>query len=115
MKLEAFAWTDLGPVRENNEDSFFVEEDGGLFVVADGMGGHAAGEIASNIAVETVKELLQGALDPEETRLDREVQDPADVLRERLRYAMNQASARIRQAGDGKHDVTFLIDDRPPL
>lgn len=97
MKLEAFAWTDAGPVRENNEDTFLVDEDAGLFVVADGMGGHAAGEVASRIAVDTIRELLQGGLDPDETRLERDVQDPADVLRERLRYAMNQASARIRR------------------
>lgn len=97
MRLEAFAWTDPGPVRENNEDTFVVDEDAGLFIVADGMGGHAAGEIASRIAVETIRELLQEGDDPEETRLDRDVQDPADVLRERLRYAMNQASARIRR------------------
>lgn len=97
MRVEAFAWTDPGPVRENNEDTFLVDEDTGLFVVADGMGGHAAGEVASRIAVDAIRELLQGGVDPDETRLDRAVADPADVLRERLRYAMNQASVRIRR------------------
>lgn len=118
MRLEAFAWTDPGPVRENNEDSFYVDEDAGLFVVADGMGGHAAGEVASRIAIETLRELLQGSLDPDETRLDRTVADPADVLRERLRYAMNQASVRIRReaqanpawAGMGTTVCVLLIE-----
>jgi protein phosphatase len=96
MKLEASAWTDPGPVRDNNEDAFLADEDAGLFVIADGMGGHAAGEIASRVAVETVRALLQGSVDPDETRLERTVPDPADELRERLRYAMNQASVRIR-------------------
>ncbi len=118
MRLEAFAWTDPGPVRENNEDNFFVDEDAGLFVVADGMGGHAAGEVASRVAVDTIRELLQGGIDPDETRLDRQMQDPADVLRERLRYAMNQASARIRReaqlnpayAGMGTTVAVLLIE-----
>ena len=118
MRIEAFAWTDPGPVRENNEDNFFVDEDAGLFVVADGMGGHAAGEVASRVAVDTIRELLQGGIDPDETRLDRQMQDPADVLRERLRYAMNQASARIRReaqlnpayAGMGTTVAVLLIE-----
>jgi serine/threonine protein phosphatase PrpC len=118
MRLEAFAWTDPGPVRENNEDNFFVDEDAGLFVVADGMGGHAAGEVASRVAVDTIRELLHGAFDPDETRLDRQMLDPADVLRERLRYAMNQASARIRReaqlnpayAGMGTTVAVLLIE-----
>jgi serine/threonine protein phosphatase PrpC/CRP-like cAMP-binding protein len=50
--------TDVGRVRDVNEDSFLVDESLGLFVVADGMGGHAAGEIASNIAVHVCRETV---------------------------------------------------------
>jgi serine/threonine protein phosphatase PrpC/CRP-like cAMP-binding protein len=50
--------TDVGRVRDVNEDSFLVDESLGLFVVADGMGGHAAGEIASNIAVHVCRDTV---------------------------------------------------------
>jgi len=46
--------TDVGKVREINEDSLFVDEDTGLFIVADGMGGHQAGEVASEMAVKAI-------------------------------------------------------------
>ncbi len=52
MKLKWGAYTDTGMVRQQNEDSFAAEEN--LFVVADGMGGHNAGEVASALAVTTV-------------------------------------------------------------
>jgi protein phosphatase len=52
------AITDVGRVRDHNEDTFHVSEDGRLLVVADGMGGHEAGEVASTMAVETVVEFF---------------------------------------------------------
>ncbi len=53
MKLKWGATTDVGMVRQQNEDAFLAEEN--LYVVADGMGGHNAGEVASELAVTTVK------------------------------------------------------------
>ncbi len=57
--IRFFAATDVGKVREHNEDNFLVDKKLHLFVVADGMGGHAAGEIASAIAVRTLHEELR--------------------------------------------------------
>ena len=49
-----FGLTDLGRKRTSNEDAYFLDDTLGLYVVADGMGGHAAGEVASQESVETV-------------------------------------------------------------
>jgi protein phosphatase len=55
--------TDVGRVRAHNEDSFLVDAQRGVFLVADGMGGHAAGEIASAIASEAVGAALRQGVD----------------------------------------------------
>src|SRR5574340_97910 len=56
--LEAFALSDVGCVRTNNEDYCHIEPELGLYVLADGMGGARAGECASRMAVETVAEAV---------------------------------------------------------
>jgi len=58
MSFRAFGLTDIGRKRKHNEDSFVIDLSEGLFVVADGMGGHAAGEVAARIAVETIEEFI---------------------------------------------------------
>ncbi|HZZ85059.1 MAG TPA: Stp1/IreP family PP2C-type Ser/Thr phosphatase [Anaeromyxobacteraceae bacterium] len=91
MTIAARGLTDVGQRRDHNEDSFLVDERLGLFVVADGMGGHAGGGTASRLAVETIRDRVQRAreVDPgtfsSRTRLD---EHPArNVLREAVETA----------------------------
>jgi len=57
--IDAHGLSDRGPVRKSNEDSFISDPTLKLFVVADGMGGHSAGEVASNLAVETIESFIR--------------------------------------------------------
>jgi PPM family protein phosphatase len=59
LPLRFFAATDVGKVRDHNEDNFLVDKKLGLFMVADGMGGHAAGEVASAICVRTIHDEIK--------------------------------------------------------
>jgi len=59
--IESAGITDRGKKRKANEDSLFLEDSLGLYVVADGMGGHQAGEVASRLVVETIKDYFESS------------------------------------------------------
>lgn len=85
MKLVCAGLSDVGRERDHNEDSYTVEEGLGLFVVADGMGGHQAGEVASALTIATVVEFMQ--------------EHPGGDRVSTLAEAVRHANARVIQEG----------------
>jgi serine/threonine protein phosphatase PrpC len=119
-EIQFAALTDVGRQREHNEDNFLVDKKLGLFVVCDGMGGHAAGEVASALAVRTLHEEIKREADlcadyarggAGGARVSKR-----DILN-MLEFAVNRASSRVhaeaakdeKKRGMGTTLVTLLV------
>ena len=104
-RFEAQGQTDQGPVRASNEDCFGLDDERGLCVVADGMGGHNGGEVASRIAVTGVTEYIRTA-DGEvwPFGFDRSLSESAN----RLRTAVHIANGQILDAAAHRRDLSGM-------
>ena len=120
MRIDASARTDLGRVRKNNEDAFRIEPELDLYVLSDGMGGQAHGEIASAMAIDTVVEHCREANTDHATTLFGDGRPDLCERSNRLLSAVRLANRRIfesalqhpAQEGMGATIVAAWLDDR---
>jgi len=125
MRVTVGAASDIGQVREGNEDSFLVEQP--LFVVADGMGGHRGGEVASSLALDTIQSLFvrnEGSLVGQVEEANREVFERSQADRNVAGMGTTLTAAlvdgdrvQLAHVGDSRaylfhdHDLTLLTED----
>jgi len=98
VQIVSGGMTDVGRLRTNNEDSFRILEALNLFVLSDGMGGEAHGEIASSLAVETIAESCSGSKNDSNATLSGLENDNWVEATRRLQTAVQEANFKIFQS-----------------
>lgn len=110
MQLQVVGLTDRGLKRENNQDSFLIDQDLGLYIVADGMGGHLGGEVASQMAVQTIREVVKDSFAKEKGVRAGELLQRA--YQEACRVIYNQSQSNSDLKGMGTTAVAVLKRDQ---
>src|ERR1700753_470424 len=104
MELSFAAATDTGRQRTHNEDNFLIDKKLRLFLVADGMGGHAAGEIASQIAVHEIRDAVSNRRERiDRSRVDHPAVQSYEILQV-LEHAIQAACAAVHAHAQAEPD-----------
>lgn len=100
--------THPGRVRKTNEDSLLSDPELGLFLVADGMGGHNAGEVASRLAVEAIRGFLSRSAGGDDFTWPYGIDPRLSFQANRLMTAIRLANRRVFKAGESRDEYTGL-------
>jgi len=106
--FSAFGVSDAGPVRKTNEDRFAADERLQLMVVADGMGGHLAGDVASSLAVDTITGFVRRSEEEGECSWPYGIDPHLSFCSNRLRTAIHLANRRVFRAAEKYDDYTGM-------
>ena len=105
--IASFGLSDAG-ARPGNEDCFLAEDGLGLFVVADGMGGHLAGEVASRLAVDVIEQFIRRSEDPSDMSWPHGIDADLSLDGNRVRTAIYLAHRRVFRAAESSEDYTGM-------
>ena len=109
MPLEAYGQTDVGRRRKLNEDNFLVRPETNLYAVADGMGGHNAGEVASKMAIETLEAFIRkSAGEEKDITWPYGLEAHLTFEANRLKTAIKLANKKVFKAADNREDYTGM-------
>jgi PPM family protein phosphatase len=106
--LEAFGRTDVGRRRKLNEDNFLVAPEPGLYAVCDGMGGHNAGEVASQMAIETLASFIERSHKEKEITWPYGLDVNLSYDGNRIKTAIKLANKRVFRAADNREEYTGM-------
>lgn len=104
VTIESAGLTDIGKKRSGNEDTFFIDDDLKLYVVADGMGGHLAGEVASELVVDTIRDYMKRFNEGEEVEELEDIDETLSKEANRLLSSISLANRGVHQVAQGNED-----------
>ncbi len=108
LKISCWAKTDVGQRREHNEDSHLMDPNLNLYIVADGMGGHAGGDTASRMAVEIIRNRVHEAKHQGELFNRQAIEAGSPAILKMLEGAIKEASEAIYAASDTRPELTGM-------